>query len=90
MTQEDLAERLGVSVIHLYRYESEKSQPVAETVGRIAESLHVSADWLLGLTDDPTPVDISSTGLKPKERAALQAWRRGQVLEAVKIVVGED
>lgn len=42
--------RAGVSV-----WKSKGVMPVADTVGKIATSLNTSADFLLGLTDDPDP-----------------------------------
>ena len=55
-TQEELAQRLEAS--RTWISELEKGRQVslrAATVVRFAEALGVSADYLLGLTDSPTP-----------------------------------
>lgn len=89
LTQEGLAELIGVQPLQINRYEREKTEPSGEIVGRIATVLHVSADYLLGLTDDPTPSNLAGNTLNAKERAAISAWRRGQVVEAIKVIIGE-
>lgn len=88
-TQEDLAERLDVGVLQINRYENNKTTPNGDMVRKLAEALHVSADYLLGLTNDPTPVHLEDT-IKPKEWAVLSAWRRGERLEAIKVIVEDE
>lgn len=42
--------------------------PAFETLCKIARFFHVSADWLLGLTDDPTPSkEIQPHATQPKD-----------------------
>lgn len=51
------SERLGISPAHWYKLESgEISSPRMPTVRRIARGLGVSAAYLMGDTDDPTPM----------------------------------
>jgi hypothetical protein len=52
--------------------------------------LNVSTDYLLGLTEDPTPYEIAINTLNAKERAAISAWRAGNPMKAVKVIVGEN
>lgn len=48
LTQEALAERLGISRRMLYKYESGISVPRAPTLKRICDELHISSDEMLG------------------------------------------
>lgn len=56
-----------------------------DTVVAISQALGVSADYLLGLSDEPTP-DIRIDNLSDHERAVLKAMRRGDDKEAIKII----
>lgn len=86
LTQSDLADELEISEPQIWRYENGESKPRGDVVIKLATFFGVSSDYLLGLTDDPgmhIQGDLSLT-----ERAAISAWRRGQPLEAVKIIIG--
>jgi transcriptional regulator with XRE-family HTH domain len=87
-TQDDLAEKLDVAVLQINRYENGKTEPNGEMVRKIALALNVSADYLLGMSDHPTPPSLSA-GLSAEERAVLSAMRRGERLEAIKIISNE-
>lgn len=89
-TQEILAERLSLPVLALNRYENNKTAPNVNVMARIAEALGCSVDYLMGLTDDPKPTSMGTENLNAKERAALSAWRRGQRLEAIKMIVDDE
>ena len=54
--QADLAAKLGVTQQAVGKWESGKSSPDPSTVARIAELLNTTADYLLGLTDEPRPL----------------------------------
>lgn len=58
-TQDEVAEKLGVSRPTIAGYESEEKGriPREETLHKIADLFGVSLDYLLGRTDDPTPVN---------------------------------
>ena len=53
--QSVLAEVLGVSVAQISEIENGNHTTSAERIVLICEHYHVSADYLLGLTDDPEP-----------------------------------
>jgi len=55
LTQQALAERIGVHVVQLRRYESGASQPTLEVIRRMAVALGVSADLLLFEKDERGP-----------------------------------
>lgn len=52
MTQHDLAARVQMSPTSINRLERGLQSVYAEGIGAIAETLGVSADYLLGLADD--------------------------------------
>ena len=47
LTQEQLAEQLGVSRQAVSRWESDTAYPETDKIVRMAELFHVSCDWLL-------------------------------------------
>ena len=56
MSQQDVAERTGLKVQNISRIETDHREHVrTDTLRRLAEALDCSADYLIALTDDPTP-----------------------------------
>src|SRR5580658_10263503 len=57
LTQQALAERVGIHVSQLRRYEGGGAQPTLDVIRRLAVALSVSADQLVFDTDErgPTP-----------------------------------
>lgn len=53
LTQKELAEKVGVPYQRIQDHEYGTSEPKADRLGRMAEALDCSADYLLGLTDYP-------------------------------------
>lgn len=91
LTQEQLAEIIDVGVLQINRYENNKTQPNADMLIRLAQGLGCSADYLLGLIDDPRTRNPSDRGdLNVKERVAISAWRRGERIEAIKMIAEDD
>ena len=54
-TQKNLAEVLGVGDTQILEIEHGRTTTSAERIALICEHYRVSADYLLGLTDDPEP-----------------------------------
>lgn len=54
-TQQQLAERTGISVIQIHRYESGSSQPTLEAIRKLSQTLGVSADELIFGKDQRGP-----------------------------------
>ena len=53
MSQAELARRIGISKNSMHLIEANKTpDPAASKVRAVADVLHVSADYLLGLSDD--------------------------------------
>lgn len=88
-THEELAELLGIGTTQIWRYENEKTDPSTKILGNIARVLEVSTDYLLGLTDDPSSA-IRIDNLSQKEKAVLSAMRRGEVVEAIRVLASPN
>lgn len=78
LTQQALADRVGIHVTLLRRYEAGKTQPSLDTLRRIAVALSVSADLLVfdeherGPTDDLRLQFEAASRLDPDERTTLK------------------
>jgi len=88
ITHEDLASRLGISEIQIYRYEKGTAEPRADVVVKIAEFFNVTTDYLLNMSEEQGR--FLKSDLKPRERAVLEAWRRGARIEAIKVIVDDE
>jgi len=87
-THEYLAERLDLSMRQIARYEAGEADPASDVVSRMADIFDVSSDYLLGRSDDPTPL-TKIDNLTAKERAILAALRRNHPLAAIKAIVDD-
>ena len=54
-TQSDLARIIDTKKSQVSEMENGKKTTTAEKIALICEHYHISSDYLLGLTDDPTP-----------------------------------
>ncbi|MCI4057546.1 helix-turn-helix domain-containing protein [Bacillus cereus] len=53
ITQQQLADAIGVSHVSVYNYVEGKKAPGTRTLQKIANYLKVTTDYLLGLSDSP-------------------------------------
>lgn len=67
-SQSTVANRLGVSVKTIYRYENNTLSPSLGTVKQIALLYNTSIDYIMGLEDDPV---ISVRNLTDEEKRIL-------------------
>ena len=79
LTQAQLAERVGVAVLQIRRYEAGTSQPTLDVIRRLAVALSVSADMLVFDEDERGPTN----GLRYQFEAV------SQLLESEQAVVRE-
>lgn len=87
ISQEELAEMIGISHRQVWRYEKGETKPFGDTVAEIAAVLNTSTDYLLGLSDDPLPQ--SNNDLSSQEQDVIAAWRRGDLVAAIRRMVAE-
>ncbi|MEK3821416.1 helix-turn-helix transcriptional regulator [Cytobacillus sp. FSL W8-0315] len=68
-SQEEIAEKIGISRARLSHYENERSQPDHELLTKLADFYEVGIDYLLGRTDkkEPTQSKIIKHDDKDKE-----------------------
>lgn len=82
-TQQQMADKIGMHVSQLKRYESSASQPTIEVFRRIALALNVSADMLLFETGEREPDERlklqfeAVSKLDEKEREAVETMIAG-------------
>ena len=57
LKQGDVAEKIGILQQLYSKYESGKVTPSANVIYKLAKTFNVSADYLLGLKDNPDPTD---------------------------------
>jgi transcriptional regulator with XRE-family HTH domain len=81
-----LSEIIGVSDRQVRRWLNGESDPSSKNVADLATTLNVSSDYLLGLSDDPTPA-MRVDNLNKREMAILSALRRGDERAAMRIIV---
>ena len=80
LTQQDLADFLGIGRVTYARYENGDRQPDYETLLKLANYLDVSTDYLLGRTDNPAMAqgafDLAgnNSALTADEQAAVEAF----------------
>ena len=63
LTQDELADILKINKHSISAYEREKNEPPDAIKIAIAQFFHVSIDYLLGLTDSPTPYSTQENSL---------------------------
>jgi len=57
---EDVSKIIGISKSLLSKYERGVTEPGSSALIKLARYYNVSLDWLLGFTDDPKPIIITS------------------------------
>ncbi len=85
LTQEQLATLLQLGKRQIHRYERELSDPASDVVARLASALGTSADYLLGLVDEPIP-NLTTGHLSPDESRLIEAYRDGNLELLISIV----
>lgn len=88
ISQRELASACGLGEKQIWRYENGKNDPEADTLARIAKELDVTADYLLGLVDDPRE-RLEEEELSPTERKLLSAYRRGDLKELFRVATND-
>jgi transcriptional regulator with XRE-family HTH domain len=87
LTQQALAERVGVHVVQLRRYESGASQPTLDVIRKLAMALSVSADLLLFGKDERGPDDElrlqfeAVSRFDPEEKKVIRSMLEGMILK---------
>ncbi len=72
LRQFQVAEAIGVTKATMCKYERNVNIPNAEILAKLAGALNTSADYLCGLTDDPTPHGDSWVRLKDDDKSVFE------------------
>lgn len=89
ITHQELADLLGVSYAQIYRYEANKTDPSTDVLVKLGQLFGVSVEYLLGMTDDESR-HLSQSDLSPNELIIIEALRRGDLKEAIKVIASEE
>ncbi len=86
-SQVNVAVNIGVAQEMISSYESGKSLPSAKTLIKLANYLNTSTDYLLGLTNDPTPIKLySRSNLSNEEIKFLTKFAQLAVEDQIKLI----
>ncbi|MEJ9210086.1 helix-turn-helix domain-containing protein [Bacillus smithii] len=66
-SQEEVAQKIGISRARLSHYETGRSDPDPEVIKKLADFYGVTTDYLLGKTDDPNLVSGDLPKLTEKD-----------------------
>lgn len=91
MNLQTVAQRAGLGINAIYRWKDQT--PTTESLGNVAKVLHTSTDYLLGNTDDPSPISNDHRALDLENELPLTY--RGQhvpeeYLEIIKKLMDSD
>lgn len=73
-SQLNVAMAVGVKQESISMYESGVSYPIAKVLIALARYLETSTDYLLGLTDDDTPIKYMNKILNKKEKELMEKF----------------
>jgi len=85
-TQQVMADKLGIHVSQLKRYEAGTSQPTLDVFRKLVLALHISADMLLfdeerGPDDDLRLHFEAASNLDPDEKSVIKKLMEGMLLK---------
>lgn len=89
MTQEQISELAGLAMSQISRYENGKSDPDAMQIKKLAMALDATADFLLGLSDDPESTYRPEQKYTLQEKLLIAKWRSGELDEVAREALSE-
>jgi len=87
LTQQALADQVGVHVLQIRRYEGGNSQPTLDVIRRLARALHVSSDELVFDKEERGPSDEfrlqfeAVSQLPEEDRKIIKALLDGMIVK---------
>ena len=81
-SQSDLARHLDVSAQQITRWESGANDPAGDAVARMAKTLECTADWLLGLVDQPQ-AHLRIRELSAEEQQLIDLYRQDKLPDII-------
>lgn len=94
-SQQDLADYLGTSQRSVSHWEVNRTTPDAITISRIADKYETTTDYIIGRTDDPSPIlkhtpiseaitDIAAHSNEPMTREDVEALVKNELINIKK------
>lgn len=65
LSQKEFAVLLGINAVTLSHYENGKREPDLDRFATLCQKLSVSADYLLGLSENITPITVTPVSIAP-------------------------
>ena len=98
ITQAKLSQMVGVTKSTMSKYENNLSVPNAELIGRLAEALNTTADYLIGRTSDCAPREKGRDWVQLSDRdmtiinsfRLLSSKNRIKVIERMETLLDEQ
>lgn len=98
LTQQAMADTVGIHITQVKRYEAGQAQPSIELLKKIATAFHVTTDWLVfdeGERDLPNELQLkfeAVTQMSAEDQKAIQALIDGMILKhtARQLAVGQS
>jgi repressor LexA len=75
LSQEQLAELTGVNQPQISRWELGENDITGETLSALSRALNTTADWLLGLSENPFPPGVTDAVLDSLEAELISTLR---------------
>ena len=76
LTQNDMAELLGITRQGYAKYENGSGEPDINSIDKLANYFNVTTDYLLGRSDIKNPEEITYASIKNDEYAALTPYQK--------------
>ena len=86
LTQKSIAELIGIGKPSYQKYEYNEREPDFDTLKKLCSVLHVSSDYLLGLSSNPAPATPLSTAFNNTESFVIS--QNTQRIESIKLNTG--
>lgn len=87
LTQQEMADRVGMHITQVKRYEAGQAQPSIEILKKIATAFHVTADWLIfeeGERDLPNGLQMkfeAVSQMSEEDQRTIQSLIDGMILK---------
>ena len=87
LTQQQMADTVGMHITQVKRYEAGQAQPSIDILKKIAMAFHVTADWLIfeeGERDLPTHLQLrfeAVTQMSEEDQRTIQSLIDGMILK---------
>lgn len=74
-----ICDECGISRSHIRQYWNRGQVPTGPVIVRICKTFNVSADWLLGLSDEGGPAEPAPVSPQPKPKTPAKAREMAEV-----------